>query len=69
VTPHIAAGAGPDDGAPVGTHGAKGLGALAIGNVKFKTQHKLFEDMRAAEKPLALDFRQAFEVAIALAGS
>jgi methylene-tetrahydromethanopterin dehydrogenase len=42
---------------------AVGLGALAIGNVKYQTERALFEAMLAAEKPLYLDFQQAFETA------
>ena len=39
------------------------LGALAIGNVKYQAQHLLFRRMIATDKPLALDFRHAFEEA------
>ena len=42
---------------------ALGLGALAIGNVKYQTEKALFEAMLAAEKPVYLDFREAFATA------
>jgi methylene-tetrahydromethanopterin dehydrogenase len=40
-----------------------GIGALAIGNIKYQTQHRLLQRMRAAEKPLRLGFEDAFAVA------
>jgi len=54
-----------DDGAPLAGSpgGAVGVGALAIGNVKYKTQHHLFKRMHDAEKPLYLHFEHAFEFA------
>lgn len=54
-----------DRGAPLaaGSGGAVGIGALAIGNIKFKVQRGLFEQMRDAERPVYLDFRNAFELA------
>ncbi|HKN29962.1 MAG TPA: NAD(P)-dependent methylenetetrahydromethanopterin dehydrogenase [Roseiarcus sp.] len=48
---------------PLGTHGALGFGALAIGNVKYRTEASLFKRMAASESPRRFDFRQAFEVA------
>ena len=48
---------------PLGTHGALGIGALAIGNVKYRTEASLFKRMAASESPLRIDFRLAFEVA------
>ena len=48
---------------PLGTHGALGIGALAIGNVKYRTESSLFKRMAASESPLRFDFRMAFEVA------
>ena len=52
-------------GQPIaGSHsGAVGVGALAIGNVKYKTQSALLARMRAAEQPVYLSFDDAFEVA------
>ncbi|HUN92505.1 MAG TPA: NAD(P)-dependent methylenetetrahydromethanopterin dehydrogenase [Burkholderiaceae bacterium] len=43
-----------------GSGRAVGIGALAIGNVKYKVQRGLFESMIRTEKPLYLDFRDAF---------
>jgi len=48
---------------PLGTHGALGFGALAIGNVKYRTEASLFKRMAASESARRFDFRQAFEVA------
>lgn len=54
-----------DDGAPLAAASGKavGVGALAIGNVKYQVQRGLFVAMIAAEKPLYLDFRDAFAAA------
>ena len=52
-----------DDGKPVEGTGGVGVGALAVGNVKFKTEHELLASMRDAEKPLYLSFTEAFAVA------
>jgi methylene-tetrahydromethanopterin dehydrogenase len=51
-----------DDGAPLAAASGKavGVGALAIGNIKYQVQRGLFEAMLAAERPLYLDFRDAF---------
>jgi len=48
-------------------HGTLGIGPLAIGNIKYKTEQGLFERMIAADKPLMLDFRDAFALARHLA--
>ena len=66
VPPEGIAGVGVmDDGTPVaGTSGAVGIGALAIGNVKYQTQHRLLVKMREAEKgALVLSFAEAFAAA------
>jgi methylene-tetrahydromethanopterin dehydrogenase len=54
-----------DDGVPLaaGSGKAVGIGALAIGNIKYQVQRGLFEEMLRAEKPLYLDFREAFALA------
>jgi methylene-tetrahydromethanopterin dehydrogenase len=52
-----------DDGKHFGKHGALGIGALAIGNVKYQVQRRLFEQMLAANKPLQLGFEEAFALA------
>jgi methylene-tetrahydromethanopterin dehydrogenase len=52
-----------DMGKPIGGTQALGVGALAIGNVKYGTESGLFKRMIAAEEPLVLDFRDAFALA------
>ena len=53
-----------DDGKPIpGLDGPVGIGALAIGNVKYQVQQSLFQDMRDADRPPYLDFQHAFEKA------
>ena len=53
------------NGAPIegSGSGAVGVGALAIGNVKYKAQAGLLARMREAEKPLYLSFDDAFALA------
>jgi len=50
-----------DDGVPIGSGSGKalGVGALAVGNVKYQTERSMLEDMRASDKALYLDFRDA----------
>ena len=43
--------------------GSLGIGALAIGNVKYQTELKLFQKMAVSEEALCLDFRDAFKLA------
>jgi methylene-tetrahydromethanopterin dehydrogenase len=43
--------------------GAVGIGALAIGNIKYQAQSRLLKKMIEDEKAVYLDFRHAFEVA------
>lgn len=43
--------------------GAIGLGALAIGNIKYKTQSQLLKEMIESESPVFIHFEHAFEVA------
>jgi methylene-tetrahydromethanopterin dehydrogenase len=50
------------DGAPLG-NGAVGVGALAIGNIKFRIQHGLLKRLHAAEKAAFFDFRDAYKLA------
>ena len=52
-----------DNGVVISEHGALGIGALAIGNVKYGTESGLFKQMVTADKPLCLDFRHAFALA------
>lgn len=43
--------------------GAVGIGALAIGNVKYQTQNRLLKQMLETETPVYLHFEHAFAVA------
>ncbi|MDW3094960.1 MAG: NAD(P)-dependent methylenetetrahydromethanopterin dehydrogenase [Gammaproteobacteria bacterium] len=54
-----------DDAAPIkgSESGAVGIGALAIGNAKYQTQHRLLKQMCEEDKPVYLHFEHAFEVA------
>lgn len=52
-----------DDGRPFGKRSVLGIGALAIGQVKYQVQRRLFEQMLAAQKPLYLGFEEAFALA------
>jgi methylene-tetrahydromethanopterin dehydrogenase len=42
---------------------AVGIGALAMGNVKYKVHYRMFEMMKNTDKPLYLDHDEAFKVA------
>lgn len=55
------------NGAPLPHCQALGVGPLAIGDIKYKTESGLFKQMLASDKPLALDFRDAFALARTLA--
>ena len=59
-----------DDGKPVGAGSGKavGIGALAIGNIKYQTQRGLLEAMLKAEKALYLDVQDAYKEARRHAG-
>jgi len=48
---------------PAGSGRALGIGALAIGNIKYKVQRALFQKMRSTERPVYFDFRDAFALA------
>jgi methylene-tetrahydromethanopterin dehydrogenase len=64
VPPEGIAGVGVmDDGKPLAATGAVGIGALAVGNVKYQTQHRLLLRLRESEKPQVLGFSEAFEAA------
>ncbi|MCX7098436.1 MAG: methylenetetrahydromethanopterin dehydrogenase [Methylococcales bacterium] len=56
-----------DAGAPLihagNAQGAVGVGALAVGNVKYQLQNEMLKLMLSTERPLYLDFRQAFDKA------
>jgi methylene-tetrahydromethanopterin dehydrogenase len=45
------------------TGGSLGIGPLAIGDVKYKTESGLFQRMAASSKAIAIDFRDAFTLA------
>jgi len=51
------------NGQELTAHGTLGLGPLAIGNIKYKTEFGLFQKMIAAKSPVRLDFRDAFALA------
>jgi methylene-tetrahydromethanopterin dehydrogenase len=51
------------DGAPLPGCKALGVGPLAIGDIKYKTESGLFKQMLASKEPVALDFRHAFAMA------
>ena len=61
-----------NDGKPIGPNGDAGpigIGALAVGNVKYQVEHRLFVRMRTAGRPVFLGYEQAFEEArVAAAG-
>jgi methylene-tetrahydromethanopterin dehydrogenase len=64
VPPEGIAGVGVmDDAKPLAGTDAVGIGALAIGNVKYQTQHRLLVQMRSAEKAVTLGFAEAFATA------
>ena len=67
VPPEGIAGVGVmDHGKPVADTQIAGIGALAVGNVKYQTQHRLLLRMRESEKALVLGFDEAFELARAV---
>lgn len=51
----------------VNSPGAVGIGALAVGDVKYKLQNALLGYLLTAEQPVFLDFREAFQRARGLA--
>jgi len=56
-----------DSGAPLSqasnSKNTVSVGALAVGNIKYKVQHALLLSMLAGDKPSYLDFRAAYEKA------
>jgi methylene-tetrahydromethanopterin dehydrogenase len=56
------------DGVEITANGVLGLGPLAIGNIKYKTEFGLFQKMISASKPVDFDFRGAFALARELNG-
>ena len=57
-----------DDGTVLAGTSAVGIGALAIGGVKYKVQAGLFRRMIEAPKPFYIDFRDAFALAREIVG-
>ena len=57
-----------DDGVPLEGSSGTGIGPLAIGGIKYKVEAGLFRKMIEADKPLFLDFRDAFALARDLVG-
>lgn len=51
------------DGAPLPGCDALGVGPLAIGDVKYKTEAGLFKRMLTSPEPVHFDFRDAFQLA------
>jgi methylene-tetrahydromethanopterin dehydrogenase len=67
VPPEGIAGVGVmDDAKPLGSGAALGIGALAIGNIKYQTQHRLLVQMRESEKAVMLGFAEALTTARAV---
>ena len=56
------------NGVELTAHGSLGIGPLAIGNIKYKTESGLFSRMVSAPKPTQLDIREAFILARELNG-
>jgi len=68
VPPSGVEGVGVNDNAtPIPGVNAVGIGALAVGNIKYKTEAGLFKEMIETEKPIYLDFRDAYTLAQKLA--
>ena len=55
-----------DDARPIEGTRIVGIGALAIGNVKYQVQNRLLTRMRESDRPECFGFEEAFEVARAL---
>jgi methylene-tetrahydromethanopterin dehydrogenase len=55
------------DGTKVGAGVTVGIGALAVGQTKYRTEFGLFRRMIESAKPVTLDFRDAFALARELA--
>jgi methylene-tetrahydromethanopterin dehydrogenase len=56
-------------GTPLGVgKGAVGIGALAIGDVKFRLQHQLLQRLHDSEKAAYIDFRDAYRAAREMVG-
>jgi methylene-tetrahydromethanopterin dehydrogenase len=51
------------NGAELTPDGVLGIGPLAIGNIKYRTESGLFQKMIRATEPVSFDFRDAFRLA------
>ncbi len=56
------------DGAPLPQTRGVGIGALAIGGIKFQVQHALLRRIHDAERAQSLEFRDAYRTALDLVG-
>jgi methylene-tetrahydromethanopterin dehydrogenase len=64
VPPEGIAGLGAmDDAKPLPGTQALGIGALAVGNIKYQTQQRLLLQMREAQQPVTLGFAEAYAMA------
>lgn len=59
----IAGLAATDDGSELRPGGARGIGALAVGNVKYQAQHRLLKRMRKSGATMYLHYEEACKVA------
>ena len=57
-----------DNGVPLAGTPGVGIGALAVGNVKYQTESGLFRKMIESDKALVLDFRDAYALAQQITG-
>lgn len=55
-----------DDGKPIEGSKAVGIGALAIGDIKFKCQHQLLKELTTSSEALHFDFTDAYKRALDL---
>ncbi len=56
------------NGVALNSHGALGIGPLAAGDIKYKTESGLFGQMIAADKPLHLAVHEAYVLARQISG-
>jgi methylene-tetrahydromethanopterin dehydrogenase len=59
---------GKANGAPLAGTPGVGIGAFAIGTIKFQLQHALLKRIHAAEKALCFDYHDAYRAALELVG-
>jgi methylene-tetrahydromethanopterin dehydrogenase len=57
-----------DDAKPLEGSRALGIGALTVGSVKYQTESGLFRRLLATETPVSYDFRDAYRLALDIAG-